>query len=341
MISFESDYVNGAHPAVLRRLIETNDTVACGYGADPLCEAAREKIRLACEAPDADVEFLVGGTQSNAAVMAAMMQDYEGVVCADTGHIAVHEAGAIEYTGHKVIALPGKTGKLDPDTLRRHLETFYADDTREHGVFPGIVYLSHPSEYGTLYSKAELEAISGLCRQYGMRLYLDGARLGYGLMSRSTDVTLTDLVRLCDAFLIGGTKVGALCGEAVVFPRHGRPAHFTNSIKRRGALLAKGRLIGVQFDALFTDGVYFEIGRYAIDLAEKLKAAFTEKGIPFYLDSPTNQLFPILDNDTAERLSRDFVFSRWDAVDDTHTVFRFVTSWSTAPEDVEKLKAAL
>ena len=336
MISFENDYNTGAHPQILARLAETNLEPLTGYGADHYCESAKNKIREACGCPDAEVEFLVGGTQTNAAVISTMLKDYEGVIAADTGHVNVHEAGAIEYTGHKVLALPQKEGKLSAADL-----SFYADETYEHMVFPGMVYISHPTEYGTLYTKAELEALAEVCRSRSIPLFLDGARLGYGLMSRHTDVTLQDIARLCDVFYIGGTKVGALCGEAVVFTKQNRPPHFINSIKKRGALLAKGRLLGIQFDTLFTDNLYFEISRHAINMAEGLKKVLEGRQIEFYLKSPTNQQFVILENERISELKKDVMFSFWEKYDENHTVIRFVTSWATAEEDLAALDRAL
>ena len=341
MISFESDYIAGAHPQVLKRLVETNLETLSGYGSDRYCESAREKIRLACGLEDAQVEFLTGGTQTNEIVISTMLKDHEGVIAAATGHINVHEAGAIEYTGHKVIALPQEQGKLKATDLKNYLETFYADETHEHMVFPGMVYISHPTEYGTLYSKQELEDIAGVCHAYHMTLFMDGARLGYGLMSRETDVTLQDIARICDVFYIGGTKVGALCGEAVVFTKGNRPEHFINSVKKRGALLAKGRLVGVQFDALFTDDLYSRIGSHAIEMAERLKELFRRKGYEFFLESPTNQQFVILDNRDLKRLKEQVVFSFWEKKDEEHTVVRFATSWSTTEEDLEALESIL
>ncbi len=341
MVSFENDYNTGAHPEVLRSLLKTNGEAQTGYGADRWCAAAAEKIRMACQSPEADVEFLVGGTQTNAVVIASLLRDWEGAVAAETGHIAAHEAGAIEYTGHKVLTLPQHEGKLDPGELGAFLAAFHGDDNREHMVWPGLVYVSHPTEFGTLYTKGELSAIRDLCRNYGMRLYLDGARLACGLMCREGELSLPDLVETCDAFTIGGTKCGALCGEAVVFPRHGRPPHFINAVKKRGALLAKGRLLGVQFDALFTDDLYFRIGAHEAEAAEKLKGIFREKGIPLWLDSPTNQQFVELEDRQVEKLKEKIAFSFWEKTDERHTVIRFVTGWSTTAEDLEALRSAL
>ncbi len=341
MISFESDYITGAHPKVLQRLIDTNLEAQSGYGSDVYCASAAEKIKAACGCPDADVRFLVGGTQTNATVIATMLQDFEGVISAATGHIHAHEAGAVEYTGHKILPLPHHQGKLDAKEVQAYVESFYADESREHMVFPGMVYISHPTEYGTLYTKQELTDLAALCEKYHMSLFMDGARLAYGLMSHQTDVTLQDIAKLCDVFYIGGTKVGALCGEAVVFTHKNTPAHFVNRIKKRGALLAKGRLLGVQFDALFTDNLYFEIGAHVIDMAEKLKAIFIKKGYKFFLESPTNQQFVILDKDTLERLRPQVAFSVWEWLDSDHAVVRFATAWSTTEADLQQLEALL
>ena len=336
MISFENDYIQGAHPEVLKRLTETNLEPLSGYGTDPYCESAREKIRRECGCPEAEIHFLVGGTQTNAVVIDAMLKGFEGVAAADTGHVAVHEAGAVEYTGHKVLTIPHHSGKIDPGELKEYLEGFYQDANHEHMVFPGMVYLSHPTELGTLYGRKELEEISQICREYEIPLFLDGARLGYGLMSSDTDVTLQDVAQLCDVFYIGGTKVGALCGEAVVFPEKA-PRHFLTSVKQHGALLAKGRLLGIQFDTLFTDNLYFDISRHAIERAEELKRVLQEKGCTFAWESPTNQQFVILEDSTVRRLKEHVVFSFWEKADETHTVVRFVTSWATRKEEIEEL----
>ena len=341
MISFTSDYIAGAHPEVLKRLAESNSEPLSGYGTDPYCERAREKIQEAVGIPDAEVFFLTGGTQANAVVISTMLADYEGVIAAKTGHVSTHEAGAIEYTGHEVLELQQTNGKLLPETLSEYLSAFFADENREHMTFPGMVYLSHPTEYGTLYSKAELESIWEICRKYGLRLYLDGARLAYGLMSRQTDLTLSDIASLCDVFYIGGTKVGALCGEAVVFTGGNMPKHFLTSAKRRGALLAKGRLLGIQFDALFTDHLYFRIGSHAIDMAEKMKEIFRSHHVPFLLESPTNQQFVILENSRMKKLGERVAFEFWEKKDDTHTVVRFATGWSTTESDLLALDQAL
>ena len=338
MISFESDYIAGAHPKVLERLAETNMEPLAGYGEDKYCQMAEEKIKKACNRPDAKVHFLVGGTQTNQVVISSMLADYEGVIAATSGHISVHEGGAIEFTGHKVLALEGNNGKLNPSDIDKYITTFHADGNHEHMVFPGMVYISHPTEYGTLYSKSELTAISNVCKKHNIPLFLDGARLGYGLASRQTDVSLPDIAELCDVFYIGGTKVGALCGEAVVFTHNNAPKHFITKMKQRGALLAKGRLLGIQFDTLFTNDLYMEISRHTIEMAEKLKSLLKEKGYRFYMESHTNQQFIILHNEQMSKLAQNVCFSFWEKYDDTHTIVRFATSWSTTEDDLKELR---
>lgn len=341
MLTFECDYNEGAHEKILQRFIETNMDQEVGYGDDKYTASAKEKIKAACQCPEADVHFLVGGTQTNATILDTMLQPYEGVLCAATGHIAAHEAGAVEFTGHKVLTLPQYNGKLHAEDINAYLEKFYSDDSYEHMVFPGAVYISHPTEYGTLYTAAELKEISEVCHKYELPLYLDGARLGYGLMSFDTDVTLPMIAEYCDAFYIGGTKVGALCGEAVVFTKNNTPKHFLTRIKQHGALLAKGRVLGVQFDTLFTDNLYFDISRHAIEMAELLKKGFAEKGYQFFLESPTNQQFIILEDTEMEELKKKVGFSFWEKYDETHTVVRFATSWATKRESVETLLSML
>ncbi len=341
MLTFASDYTTGCCPEILDRLIATNLEPQSGYGTDQYCASAAEKIKNACNAPEAQVEFIAGGTQTNQVVISSMLQRYEGVVAARTGHISCHEAGAIEYTGHKVFELPQVMGKIRAKDLSNLVENFYGDDNHDHMVFPGMVYISHPTEYGTLYTLSELTAISEVCRKHNMPLFLDGARLGYGLMSYSTDVTLQDIARLCDVFYIGGTKVGALCGEAVVFTHGNMPKHFLTMKKQNGALLAKGRLLGVQFDTLFTDDLYFRISKHAIDMAERLKGILSDAGFPFLLESPTNQQFVVLDNATMERLKKDVGFGFWETVDEDHTAVRFATSWSTTEKELDKLQELL
>ncbi|MBP5730062.1 MAG: low specificity L-threonine aldolase, partial [Clostridia bacterium] len=321
MISFESDYITGAHPEILNKLAETNLESLPGYGADKYCESAKLKIAAAC-CRNVDVELLTGGTQTNAIVIAALLKDYEGVIAAQTGHINAHEAGAVEYAGHKVLPIPGVNGKLDAAAVDKYAAGFYSDASREHMVFPGMVYVSYPTEYGTLYTKRELTDIAAVCRKYDMKLFLDGARLAYGLMSRECDLSLGDLCDLCDVFYIGGTKAGALCGEAVVFTKQNKPPHFLNFIKKRGALLAKGRLPGVQFDALFTDDLYFRIGLHGIRMAEKLRSVLSRHGAQYYVDSPTNQTFVIADRAMMQKLEGNIRVDLWEKLDEERTVVR-------------------
>ena len=341
MISFTCDYIEGAHPLILKRLVETNMTQVEGYGEDPFCEAARDKIREATGCPSADVFFLVGGTQTNSTVIDAMLRRYEGVVAVETGHIAVHESGAVEFSGHKVITIPGHNGKMNPEDLRQYLHHFHADPTWPHMVYPGMVYISFPTEYGTIYTRDELCAIKAICDEYEIPLFIDGARLGYGLMSPAADINLRELAQLCDVFYIGGTKVGALCGEAVVFPRGNAPRQFFTIVKQHGALLAKGRLLGLQFDTLFTDELYFKIARHAIDMAMELKRMFASKGYEFYIDSPTNQQFPILAKEQIDALEGKVLYEVWDTLPDRRYITRFATSWATPRENVELLAQML
>ena len=340
MIYFNSDYLEGAHPYVMEKFNETNMVQTVGYGEDEYCEAARERIKAVCQAPEADVHFLVGGTQTNTTVIASILRPWQGVLSAVSGHINCHEAGAIESTGHKVITLPTANGKITARQVQDYVEWHKNDESTEHIVQPGMVYISHPTEYGTLYSKAELEALSAVCHTYHMPLFVDGARLGYALVSEGTDVTLADLARLTDVFYIGGTKVGALCGEAVVFP-HGAPAHFMTMVKQQGALLAKGRLMGIQFDVLFTDGLYTRISRNAIETANALKKGLAAKGYRFFMDSPTNQLFVVLENTQLTALEGRAKFGFWEKFDDSHTVVRIATSWATKMEEIEQLIALM
>lgn len=343
MTYFTSDYVNGAAPEVLNHLLETNSKNLTGYGSDDYCEIAISKIKKACNKPDADVYFLTGGTQTNQIVISTVLKPFEGVIAANTGHVSGHEAGAIEFSGHKVLQISHKDGKLSDNSIENLIKDFYNDRNHEHMVFPGMVYISLPTEYGTLYSKNELQNIYQVCQKYNIFLYIDGARLGYALASPQNDLSLSDIANLCDAFYIGGTKVGALCGEALIFTnnRFETPAHFITQIKQHGALLAKGRLLGVQFDALFTDNLYYKIGEHGILMAEKLKSIFKTKGFRFYLESPTNQQFIILENSKMEELSKTIAFSFWEKYDENHTVVRFATSWSTTQLDLEELEKAL
>lgn len=341
MIRFECDYGEGAHPRILERLAATNMEQTAGYGEDPHCEAARGYIRELCRMPDADVHFLVGGTQANLTVIAAALRPHQGVIAAESGHINVHETGAIEATGHKVITVPGENGKITAGEVRGVCDSHWRDPTHEHIAQPAMVYISNPSEIGTIYTLAELEEISKVCRKCGLPLFMDGARLGYGLACELCDYTLADIAALCDVFYIGGTKVGALFGEAVVITDAALKRDFRYIMKQRGAMLAKGRLLGIQFEALFGDGLYFEISRHATELAMKLRAACTAKGYPFLVDSMTNQQFPILPNSLIERLKVKFAFSLWQPTDAAHTAVRFCTSWATKEEHLDELIAEL
>ncbi len=337
MLSFESDYIIGAHEKVLEALIKTNNEVMSGYGNDAHTENAKKLIKAACDAPENEVFFLTGGTQANQVVISTMLKPFEAVISAKTGHIALHEVGAIEFTGHKVIELDQKLGKLDAASVRDYLETFWNDENNAMMVVPKMIYISHPTEYGTLYTKGELASLRAICDKYGLKLFLDGARLGYGLASCETDVSLPDVARLCDVFYIGGTKVGALCGEAVVFAKGNAPERFLSQTKQHGAMLAKGRLTGVQFEALFEDGLYFEISKNAIDRAEELKELFASRGYEFFLDSPTNQQFIILNDEQMKRIGEKCRFGFWERLSDGRTVVRFATSFATTRADIDAL----
>ena len=336
MLYFINDYSEGAHFKVLEALVNTNQEKLTGYGTDLYSERAKEKIKEEIKKPDAKVYFLTGGTQTNQIVIDCVLEDYEGVIAAETGHVAAHEAGAIEFSGHKVLTLPHIDGKIKAADVKSYIDVFYAGGSYEHMVFPGMVYVSHPTEYGTLYTKKELSELSRVCREYKIPLYLDGARLGYALATPSTDLTLQDIAELTDIFYIGGTKVGALCGEALIFTSY-EPKHFITRIKQHGALLAKGRLLGVQFDALFTDGLYLKIGKVAIDTAHRIKDALREKGYKFFIDSPTNQTFIVLDNERLKEFSKSVKYDFWERYDDNSTVIRLCTSYATSNEDVDAL----
>lgn len=340
MLHFDTDYMEGAHPSVMARLVETNLEQTPGYGTDDYTKAAKVLICKALGTDNVDIQFLVGGTQTNATVIDALLLHHEGVVAAETAHINVHESGAIEASGHKVLALPSHEGKLDADEVEAYISNFYKDETYEHMVAPGMVYISYPTEYGTLYSRQELSRLHEVCRKASIPLYVDGARLGYGLMSDAADISLSDMPELCDVFYIGGTKVGALFGECVV-ARKGLLRHFFPLVKQHGALLAKGRLLGIQFGALFTDDLYFRIARHAVEMAMLLKEGFRKKGFALYLDSPTNQQFIVLPNEVMDKLAQSASFEVWGTRGTTHTTVRFVTSWATRREDVEALIALL
>ena len=341
MLRFECDYGEGAAPAVLELLQKTNFDQTPGYGEDEYCAKAAAQIRSLCDAPDADVHFFVGATQANLTVIAAALKPWQGVLCADSGHIHVHETGSIEATGHKCLALPGKNGKITARQIRKAVEEHRANASHEHEVQPGMVYISQPTEYGTLYSLEELTAISEVCHSFNLPLYVDGARLAYALACPDNDVTLPDLARLCDAFYIGGTKCGCLFGEAVVIPDPKLIPHFFTIIKQHGALLAKGRLLGIQFDTLFTDGLYTRIGEPAIRAAARIRSMLTSHGFRLAFDAPTNQIFVILENEIMARLAQDLEFSFWEKYDEHHTVVRLATSWATTDEQVARLGGLL
>ncbi|MEE8808153.1 MAG: beta-eliminating lyase-related protein [Lactimicrobium sp.] len=336
-IMMASDYQCGAYPTILEAMAKTNLQARAGYGMDEICARAKERIRKACDCEKAEVEFLSGGTQANAVVIGALLKSYQGVISADSGHVSVHEAGAIEHGGHKVLTIKGKLGKISADQIETMMQDYYNDGNHDHIVMPGMVYLSQPTEFGTLYSKQELEDISVVCHRYHLPLYVDGARLAYALAAKENDVTLSDLARLCDAFYIGGTKCGAFIGEAVVIPNPDLIPHFFTIIKQDGALLAKGWLLGIQFDELFKDDLYMHIGENAIRYAEQIKQELVKDGYQLYFDSPTNQIFFIIANDKLEKLGEKAVYSYMEKYDETHTVVRFATSWSTTKEDVDKL----
>ena len=341
MISFECDYNNGAHPKVLDNLIKYNEARPTPYGFDEFSDRAKDRIREACGMPDAQIFFLTGGTQTNATTIDSMLYQYEGVICVETGHINVHEAGAVEFTEHKIITLPGDHGKMNPKVLDKYLDDFMHDGNNAHAVFPGLIYITFPTELGTIYSAKELDDIYQVCQHYEIPLYIDGARLGYGLMAEGNDITLPYLARHCDVFYIGGTKIGALCGEAVVFTNRQAHKHFFSIQKQHGAVIAKGALIGLQFEALFTDNLYFDLARHAIEMAMKMKKIFQKKEVEFYIDSPTNQQFVILPDALVEKLSKVMVFTHWGQAPGHHTICRFVTSWTTTKEDLDTLENIL
>lgn len=338
MLYFMSDYTEGAHPRVLENLIKNNMVSLPGYGADELTEAAKARIMSACGRDDLQIQFLSGGTQTNQIAISTMLNTDEAVICARTGHITEHEAGAIEYAGHKVITLPQHEGRLDAQELEAFIEKYRADENIDHLVWPAMVYISFPTEYGTLYSRAELTALSAVCRQAGLTLYMDGARMGYGLMSPKNDLSLHDICELTDVFYIGGTKVGALCGEALIYTHGNMPPRFTARIKQRGALLAKTRVVSQQFEALFTDGLYFDISRRAVELAMELRQAFVDKGYEIFIDSPTNQQFIIMDKATIDRLHERVAFGIWEWIDDERAAVRFATSWASEKSAIDALR---
>lgn len=338
MISFTSDYNNGVHPKILEQLSLTNALTAEGYGEDDFCQAARQAIRKATGLPQAEVFFAVGGTQTNALVISVLLLTYEGVVCASTGHIAVHEAGAIEATGHKVLTLPGTDGKLEAEQVERFLTTFDNDPAHEHCVAPGMVYVTFPTEQGTLYTRSELEALHRVCQKHHLPLYVDGARLGYGLASTASDLTLPLLAQCCDVFYIGGTKQGAMFGEAIVFGQMPAPRGFFSHIKRQGALLAKGRFLGIQFLTLFTDDLYLSLSRHALTMAERVRCAFVKAGYTLAFASSTNQQFVLLSAEEQAAMAQHFAFEQWEVLPDGQIVVRFCTSWATTEEQITALE---
>ncbi len=339
MIRFECDYCEGAHEKIMQRLCETNMEQTPGYGEDAHCAHARELIRQACGALEADVHFLVGGTQTNTTVITAALRPHQGVISAVSGHISAHETGAIEARGHKVLTLPSADGRITAGQVRRLCEEHRGDANREHLVQPGMVYISYPTENGTIYTRAELESLYETCREYSLPLFIDGARLGYGLAAEGSGLTLADMAALCDVFYIGGTKVGALFGEAVVIPNPELKRDFRYYIKQCGGMLAKGRMLGVQFEVLFEDGLYFDISRRAVELAQRLRRAFEEAGFAMLFDSPTNQQYPILPDELIESLGKKYSFSFWQRVDESRSAVRFCTSWATREENVDALIA--
>ncbi|RSX54796.1 amino acid lyase [Bifidobacterium dolichotidis] len=341
MLSFENDYSSAAAPQILDRLQHIAAEQHPGYGSDQYCQMATEKIRQACQNPEADVWFLTGGTQTNATVLDTITPAYAGIVCADSGHINVHEAGAVEATGHKVLTIPGKNGKLVAADVDDYCSQFEGDANHTHMVYPGSVYVSQSTEYGTVYSRDELAALAQVAHDHGMPLYVDGARLGYALESSECDMTLADMAMIADVFTIGGTKQGALFGEAVVFTKHNTPSHFLTLIKQHGALLAKGFLLGLQFDTLFTDNLYFRLAKHADDAAERIRTALLSKGYTLTFDSPTNQIMITVTNEQADALIKQVRLSFIERLDKDHVVLRICTSWATTDEQVDALIALL
>ncbi len=343
MLHFDTDYMEGAHPKVMEALVKTNLEHTVGYGSDEYTQKAKELIREACGAPEAYVQFLIGGTQTNATVIDALLRRHEGVLAAETAHINVHESGAIEHSGHKVLTLPSHGGKVDAKEVDDYITDFYRDETYEHMVAPGMLYITQPTEYGTLYSLSELETLSDICKKHNIPLYIDGARLAYALSSPMADFTLKDIARLADVFYIGGTKCGLLFGEAVVAKDPKRLPHFFPLVKQHGALMAKGRLQGVQFATLFSPSeddaeseiLYTSIAKKANLLAQKLRNAFEKNGCKVAIDSPTNQQFFVLPNDLLDKLLKEASFELWGPRGEKETTVRFVTSWATTEEDID------
>ena len=335
---FNNDYSRGAHPKVIEKILETNMQVELGYGFDSYCSSAKDKIKKSCGKEDAEIYFLVGGTQTNATVIRSVLKQCEGVIAPDTGHISTHEAGIIEVGGHKVIELKNYEGKIRAIDVKNYFKNYNKDEIKMHMVRPGMVYITYPTEYGTLYSKDELKELYDVCKENNIPLYEDGARLGYGLVARECDMSFNEFANLCDIFYVGGTKVGALCGEAIVFLNKSYvPNNFPTLIKQMGGLLAKGRLLGVQFDALFTNDLYFKISKNAINMANILKTNLKANNYKFFINSPTNQQFIILENEKIKKLQKFINFSIWENYDENNSVIRLVTDWSTTEEDINKL----
>lgn len=341
MIFFYSDYLEGAHPLILQRLAECNMLQTCGYGKDDFCKQAREQIRSLCGAPDADVHFLVGGTQTNITVISSILRPYQGVLCAESGHINTHETGALEHSGHKALTLPTRDGKVSAADVDAAMRLHFSEDSPEHEVQPGMLYISFPTELGTIYSKRELTDLKEVCSKWNIPVFIDGARLGYGLASEDCDFTLAELSSLTDVFYIGGTKQGALFGEAVVINNNALKKDFRYCIKQNGGMLAKGRLLGIQFSALLENGLYFELAAKADKAAERIRAAFRKKGAAFLVENRTNQIFPILDRKMIDSLSADFGFEFWKQMEDGRSAVRFCTSWATRDEWVDSLVKAI
>ncbi len=336
-IQFQCDYNEGCAPQIMQRLVETNLEQNIGYGEDPHCEHARELIRKVCQVPEADVHFLVGGTQANATIISSILRPYQGVIAATTGHIAVHETGAIEHSGHKVLTLPATNGKITAEQIEKCLFDHYHEDGPEHAVQPAMVYISYPTEYGTLYTKQELTDIHKVCREYQIPLFVDGARLGYGLASKESDITLPELSKLADVFYLGGTKQGALFGEAVVITNSALKRDFRYYIKQGGGMLAKGRLLGIQYEELMQNDLYLTLARHANKQAERIREALLQKGYKMAVPSPTNQQFFVLPNDHLKKLEEKYVLGIWGVADANYTIVRFCTSWATKEENIDKL----
>lgn len=341
MVSFECDYTTGCHPKILERYMETNLDQQPGYGKDKFTVHAEELIKDACKSHGSEVHFIVSGTQANKVAIAALLEDYEGIIAPTSGHVSVHEAGAIEDSGHKVIELQEKNGKISASQIDEYVTDFYNDGSWQQMVIPGLVYITLPTEFGTLYTLSELIEISNVCKKHNMRLFVDGARLSLALASDECDITLPDLAKLADCFTIGSTKSGAMLGEALVFREDSTPKNFITTRRKHGALLAKGRVIGISFETLFTDNLYIEIGKKILDTSKKLRDVLHKNNCKFFLESPTNQQFIILENSVLKALNSRVAVTNWDKFDEQHRVVRLVASWSTSDQDLNALDGAL